>query len=414
MDSSFHLGISIMPPPPGRVIRIRPPATPTFHPQTWTERQATPPAAGTIRLFDDPSSAPNFFVACCWDRDRSLTEWINDIEQRRAEVADTSGFVASLYPTDYATDIERLFASTQRKRWLARKVLMKWFQRIWRKRPQCNIDLIELSPIAEVDAIYVTDTQIRQVYRFHRRDVFNTLLSNICMCDDMLPNPRPPANPFTNAPLRLTQIISVCEQLARYYGGRGRCPPTLFAAFCASRYDVRRFASENASLLSQHAIATYFKEYTAENQETVVDTMLQLITEMGEDITPNALRRWLRTGPRTPQHAEWLSLIRDYTLYMNLHVQVRRHWTSPLAINADARRLYNRTEFPEGVSVRVRQLRTAVRDGVRLPPTSTIGAGWSLPLILHPPLPPRDASGGATDMSDELMLQLIQNALFRM
>ena len=399
MDSPFHLGTPI----PQRIIRIRPPA-PTFHPQTWTERQATPPAAGTIRLFDDPSSAPNFFVGCCWDRDRSLTEWINDIEQHRTVVADTSGFVATLYPPGYGDDIERLFAATQRKRWLARKVLMKWSQRVWRKRPQCNIDLIEMSPIPEADAIYVTDTHIRQVYRFHRRDVFNTLLSNICMCEEMLPNPRPPANPFTNAPLRLTQIISVCEQLSRYYGSRGRCPPTLFAAFCASRYNVRRFASEHASLLSHHAIASYFKEHSVENQDVVIDTMLQLITEIGEEITLNALRRWLRTGP---QHGEWLALVRDYTLYMNLHVQVRPHWTSPLAINADVRRLYNRTEFPDGVSVRVRQLRTAVREGIRPPP---LGAGWSLPLILHPPMPP----GGAGDMNEDLILQLIQSALFRM
>jgi len=409
MDSPFHLGAPL-PTPTNRIIRIRPPAptTPTFHPQSWAEHQATPPAAGTIRLFDDPSSAPNFFVSCCWDRDRSLTEWVNDIERHRIELSDPSGFTVSLYPSGYVNDIEHVFASTQRKRWLARKVLMKWTQRVWRKRPQCNIDLIELSPIHEADAVYVTDTHIHQVYRFHRRDVFNTLLSNICMCDEMLPSPRPPANPFTNAPLRLTQIIGVCEQLSRYYGSRGRCPPTLFAAFCASRYNVRRFSSENASLLSQHAITSYFKEHTAENQDVVIETMHQLISEIGEEITLNALRRWLRTGPRTPQHGEWLALVRDYTLYMNLHVQVRPTWTSPLAINADVRRLYNRTEFPDGVSVRVRQLRTAVRDGIRLPPTST---GWSMPLIIHPP---RDASGGAGDMNEELILQLIQSALFRM
>jgi hypothetical protein len=413
MDSPFHIGVP-MPPPANRVIRIRPSAQRfTFDPHTWTERQTTLPAAGTIRLFDDPSSAPNFFVSCCWDRDRSLTEWINDIEHRRTELSDPSGFTVSLYPNGYADDIERVFMSTQRKRWLARKVLMKWTQRVWRRKPQCNIDLIEMSPIAEIDAVYVTDTTIKQVYRFHRRDVFNTLLSNICMCDEMLPNPRPPANPFTNAPLRLPQIIGLCEQLVRYYGAQGRCPPTLFAAFCASRYDVRRFASENASLLSQHAIATYFKNHSVENQEAVIDTMLQLITEANHEITPPALRRWLRTTPHTPQHGDWLRLVRDYTLYMNLHVQVRPTWTSPLAISAEVRRLYNRTEFPDGLSVRVRQLRDAVREGLRAPPLD-VTRGWSLPLILRPPLPPRDASGGAADMSDELILQLIQNALFRM
>lgn len=371
MDTPFHLGT----PPQSRIVRSRPPAPAFNSQQTWTARQTTIPAIGTIRLFDDPSSALNFFVACCWDRDRSLTEWINDIEHHRTELASVS-----LYPDDYGADIERIFTATQRKRWLARKVICHWQQRIWRRKPQCNIDLIELSPIAESDTIYVTDTKIRQVYRFHRRDVFNTLLSNICLCDEMLPNPRPPANPFTNAPFRESQIISVCEQLVRYYGTCGRCPPTVFAAFCASRYDVRRFARENASLLSQHAITAYFKEYTNRNQETILDTMLQLIMEANHTITPNALRRWIHTQPHTLQHNEWLRLVCDYTLYMNLHIQVRSHWTSQQAIGAEVRRLYNRTDFPDGISVRIRQLRTA--------------------------------STAVPD--DELVLQLIQSALFRM
>jgi hypothetical protein len=392
----FHLGTF------SRVIRIRPRTrTQTFNPQTWTERQATPPAAGTIRLFDEPTTAPNFLVGCCWDRDRSLTEWVTDIEHHRIEVDDSSGFAVSLYPAGYADDIERIFMATQRKRWLARKVLFKWTQRVWRRKPQCNIDLIEMSPIAEPDAIYVTDTKIHQVYRFHQRDVFNTLLSNICMCDDMLPNPRPPANPFTNAPLRESQIISVCEQLCRYYGVRGCCPPTLFAAFCAARYNLTRFREENASLLSQHAIASFFKEYTVENEETILDTMLQLITEANHDITPSSLRRWHRSAQS--QHNEWLRLVRDYTLYMNLHIQVRSHWTSQVAISRDVHRLYIRTEFPDGLSERVRQLRNAVRDGIQ--PPHTLGNGWNMPLILRPP---------PSTMDEELVLQLIQSALFRM
>jgi hypothetical protein len=184
------------------------------------------------------------------------------------------------------------------------------------------------------------------------------MLSNICMSEEMLPNPREPRNPWTNAPFTYGQIVGVCQSLLQDYARRGRCPPVLFSAFWASRFDVRRFASDNASLLGQHAINAYFKDVNDHNRETVADTIIQLLTEAGISCTPVGVRRWLRASPLTDGHREWLAMARDFTLYMNLHVQMRPHWHTDEMIYRDVRRLHQRHPISDGAGPRLRALRT--------------------------------------------------------
>jgi hypothetical protein len=77
-------------------------------------------------------------------------------------------------------------------------------------------------------------------------------------------------------------------------------------------------------------------------------------------VSPVAIREWLRSAPPlTPKHREWLELIRDYTLYINLHVQIRPHWRSEYFIHQDVRELVATTRFPDIMSQRMRMLRTA-------------------------------------------------------
>ena len=132
----------------------------------------------------------------------------------------------------------------------------------------------------------------------------------------------------------------------------------LFSAFWAAQFDVRRFATENASLLGQHAIVSYFKDINDHNRETVADTINTLLGESGVSFSPVNVRRWLRASPLTPAHREWLALARDYTLYMNLHVQIRPHWHSEDAVYRDVRRLNQRHPIADSAGPRLRMLRT--------------------------------------------------------
>lgn len=389
--------------------------------ESWAERVRTPPQPGRIRLLDPPWSAIYNSLERLWYTDKTLREWIDVIEQAKQDLSDNP-IAVSLRPMDYIERLEELFYKNQRQRWLGHVVRQRWCRRIWMKKTQCNIDMIDMAPIADKDAIFMTDTKHRQIYRFHRRDVFTNLLTNICMSDEMLPSPRPPTNPWTNAQLTMPQTMTLCQQIVADYAKRGLCPPVLFSAFWEARFSIRKFHDNNSALLSQHAIRSYFKDLHEDNLPTVLDTMINLLDACRIHYSIVALRRWLRQTPQTARHHEWLTMARDYTLYINLHVQARQNWYSEEYIYADVRRLYNRTTIPDPASARLQLLRNAASPTAQAPVAAAAAAAAAAPTlysILTYPLffnaPPRliqDASGGV--MSDDQALQIIRDALFRM
>lgn len=311
----------------------------SFTEDTWIERIKRLPEPGTIRLLTPPSDA-NYMVGRLWFTDKSLTDWNIDMEEIREKIENNPVF-AALCPPNLLEQMERIFFVNQRARWLASVVLRKWKTRVWAKRTQCNVDMIDLEPIPDRDAIFMTDTAQRQTFRFHRNDVFRNLIANICLSEEMLPYPRPPTNQWTNKILTLGQTISICEQLAKR--GMGSRSHIFLAAFCAARYDTKRFATENTPMLAQHAIESYFKDLTTDNAATVYDAIANVLTELRLRYTPTVLLKWLKETPQTDLHREWLKFVRDYTLYTNLHVQIRPHWVNMASIYRDVRDLYSRT-----------------------------------------------------------------------
>ncbi len=333
----------------------------------------------------------------------TLTEWIHKINQSCRDISENPIAVAFRVP-DYIEKITDLFESNQRKRWLVRLAVQRWTQRVWRRRTQCNIDMIDMLPIKDADAIFLTDTTHRTVFRFHRNDVFKSILSNLCLSDEMLPTPRYPTNPWTNSQLTVAQTMGLCQQLATDYGRRSTCPPVLFAAFWASRFNLKRFQEENSGLLSQHAIMSFFKDLHEHNMLTVFDTITTLLSRAGLDYSPFAIRKWIRQSPQTPLHKEWLALVRDYTLYINLHVQIRANWYTEDYIYHDVRRLYSRTVMPGGPSQRMRLLRAPLELVTQ--PMSVFGLN-TLPSILQLP---QDSSGSFTE---SIVSELLRNAFYR-
>jgi hypothetical protein len=331
------------------------------------DASAEPPLTGHIR----PLFPPRLGFEHWWRRDRSLSEWVFELEELQQQ--DTSGnvivpavtttsdvqlpSVSALHPPGYGAAVAELFHEIQAQRWRARKVLNRLRHRIWSRRIQCDVDLIDMAPVPPRDRILLTDTKNRTIFAFHRRDIFQNLLSNIGAASEMLPSPRLPTNPWTNQPLTKAQTMSLCQKLLLDYAQRGKCPPVLFAAFCAAKYDICRFESENSALLAQHAIRVYFADLHEHNRETVTDTVTQLLDEHGIRFSPVTVRRWFRQTPVTPLHREWLDLARDYTLHLNLHIQPRPSWHDDAGIARDVRRLYVRTDFSGVISPRLRLLR---------------------------------------------------------
>jgi hypothetical protein len=381
-------------PPPQTTAPAEPevpaPAPPPIVP--WVERCMTLPTQGTIRLLTPPPPAEGGASAATralWDTDQTYSQWMAR--------ADGDPAVAAI------------FEANQRRRWLARTVWHRLTQRVWCRRTQCNVDMIDMAEVSDADAILVTDAAHRTVYRFHRRDLFNTLLSNICMSEEMLPNPRAPRNPWTNAPFTFGQIVGVCHSLLQDYARHGRCPPVLFSAFWAAQFDVRRFAAENASLLGQHAITAYFKDINDHNRDTVADTIIQLLTEAGIACTPVGVRRWLRASPLTAGHREWLRMASDYTLYMNLHVQVRAHWHTEDIIQHDVRRLHQRHPVSDAAGPRLRALRNLATPG----PGSLEAPSEPMSNLLTLLFGPRTGPAPTTTPQDiDETIERIQNSLF--
>jgi hypothetical protein len=135
-----------------------------------------------------------------------------------------------------------------------------------------------------------------------------------------------------------------------------------------------------------------------------------MLVEAGCEFSLTAIRRWLRLTA-TPIHHEWLAAVRDYTMYINLHVQIRPEWYNQSYIMADIRRLFARTRLPDPTSQRVRSLRAA---SAVIPMTLPLPLPTQQPilgLLGLPLLPFQDVSGG---MGYDVALQLIQQALFRM
>jgi len=365
----------------------------------WDERIKTLATPGRIRLLSPPPDS--ILLSFLWSTDMTLTEWTEKIEQCQLDHS-VNSLTSDLMSSDYPERLTAIFAENQRKRWLARIVLHRWTHHVWRRRTQCNIDMIDMQPITDDNAIFLTDTKHHTIFRFHKQDVFKNLLTNICMSDEMLPTPRYPTNPWTNSTLTMAQTMGLCQQLATHYGRAGRCPPVLFAAFWAARFDLNRFLQENSGLLAQHAVTSFFKDLHNENQLVVFDTIVALLTYAGLNYSPIAIRRWLSQTPQTPLHREWLDIARDYTLYINLHVQVRTHWTSETQIYVDVRRLYSRTVLPEVTSQRTQLLRSNDIPNAIPPPPPMFGL-IGLPMLLQDP--------SSNIISENTAIQLIYNVL---
>ena len=381
------------------------PSTPIIHHPPWSERKNTPPEPHFIRLFDDPH--PNHYgLQSLWFTDYTFTEWHTMIDKRIQDLSNNP-MINAFDVSGQIDFMKNVFATNQRKRWLARVVQLKWTQRVWLKKTQCNVDMIDMAPIPDADAIFMTDTKHRQIFRFHRRDIFTNLLSNICLSDEMLPTPREPTNPWNNSPLTMAQTMGLCTQLVQDFAKRGKCPPVLFSAFWAARFNLKRFQDENSALLSQHAIASYFKDLHTDNIGVVEETIMNLLTAASLDYSPTAIRRWLHQTPHTQLHRDWLAMARDYTLYVNLHVQARAHWYTTERIYVDVARLYNRMVLPNPMSNRVRSLRAATTTYNHSHNSAILG----LSLLFPPSL--LDISGNNSVMSADTAIQLIQNALFR-
>lgn len=399
---------SMLPPPPSRpriVPRLQIPrrGPPFILPTPWAERSKIPPEPHFIRLLDNPVQNP-YGLQTLWDTDYTLTEWHTMIDKRSKDLSDNV-LINAFDVTGQIAFMKNVFATNQRKRWLARVVQLKWTQRLWLKKTQCNVDMIDMESIADKDAILMTDTKHRQIFRFHRRDIFTNLLTNICSSDEMLPTPRSPTNPWNNTPLTMAQTMSICSKMVQDYAKRGKCPPVLLSAFWAARFCLKRFQEDNSALLSQHAIQSYFKDLHSDNISVVEDTIINLLTAANLNYSPTAIRRWLHQTPQTQLHTDWLKMARDYTLYINLHVQARPHWYTVERIYADVERLYNRMTLPNPISNRVRALRAATTSVSHNP------AILGLSMLFQPSL--LDISGADAAMSADAAIQLIQNALFR-
>jgi hypothetical protein len=411
-DASYNYVQSAIPYVPRTRIRLIAPRTenrnhtiaPFTPPRPWAERKKIMPEPHFIRLFDDPQPNP-YGLQSLWNTDYTFTEWNTMIEQRCKDLSDNV-LINAFDVSGQIAFLKNVFATNQRKRWLARVVQLKWTQRVWLKRTQCNVDMIDMAPIADADAILMTDTKHHQIFRFHRRDVFTNLLSNICLSDEMLPTPRAPTNPWNNSPLTMAQTMGICIKLVADFAKRGKCPPVLFSAFWAARFDLRRFQEENSALLSQHAIVSYFKDLHSDNIGVVEDTIINLLTAAGLDYSPSAIRRWLHQTQQTQLHKDWLAMARDYTLYINLHVQARPSWYTVERIYVDVGRLYNRMVLPDPTSNRLRSLRHATTS-VSANNPAILGLSLLFPQSLL------DISGSNNNMSADAAIQLIQSALFR-
>ena len=386
--------------PGPRIISLNPPLIFPVSPQ-WEERTKSCPAPGKIRLLTKPAELPIPLLKY-WYADMSLTEWTSALKSLKTDL-DTNPITLALLPPNFLQTVTDIFETNQRARWLASVVLQRWKLRVWRKRTQCNVDMIDMAPVSDRDAILITDTKQRQMFRFHRRDLFNNLIANICMSEEMMPYPRTPTNPWSNVPLTLGQTMSVCNKLSLDYALRGKCPPVLLAAFCEARFDLLRFKQDNASMLSQHAIYSYFKDLTSENMDTVYDTLTQLLTSANLGYSSTAISRWLKQMPQTALHREWLLMVRDYTVYINLHVQVRPTWRSAIDIRQDVRTLYRRTttELPDRT---LRVLGSTNTTGPHLNLiTSSLEELFSLQMQIGEPQP----------MDNDTALMLIGATLFR-
>jgi hypothetical protein len=148
--------------------------------------------------------------------------------------------------------------------------------------------------------------------------------------------------------------MSLCQQLLVDYASRNKCPPVLFAAFCEARYDIHKFYIKHPVLLGQHAIYVYFNDIHTQNIDVIVDTIGQLLAIVSVSSSAVGLKEWLQLA-QTPIHKEWLELCRDYTLYINLHVQIRPHWHSIYQISLDILQLYRRTTFTQRTIIRQRR-----------------------------------------------------------
>jgi hypothetical protein len=356
------------------------------------ERRKLPPPPGKIRMLEEPDKYPRV-IARYWDTDMSLTEWIEEFITIRKQYKEKT-ISSVLYPESFLDTLHFSFVTNQRNRFLVRKVYRKWSQRVWMKRTQCNITLIDMEEFKDKDAIYLTDTKHHQIFRFHRSDVFKNFLTNISSCDEMLPSPRIPTNPWTNEPLTFQQTLSICNQMISYYAAKGKCPPLLFTAFCSSQYNIRTFRYKQASILAQNAIKTYFAEITPENRDVIEDTIVQLLYTAGCLFSPDSLHKWICSNS-SPLHREWLSIVCDYTLYMNLHVQVRPYWYNQTYILMDIRRLYERSSM----------FREIIRPGTSTthrssqPAQQAQQAPSQQPQSEPPPLPPLPISNTSVSYS---------------
>lgn len=266
---------------------------------------------------------------------QSLTKWSNLLKLTENENEDEN---------ENEGETITAFFENQRARWLVAKVLSKWRWNMWKRSPKCNVDLILGEEIPEKFSFYLTDTVNKTVYKFHRNDVARHVVSKLSslMEGTAHPSPQKITNPWTNAPLTFAQEIAVCQRLLE--NGMGFCRSPILAAYCASRFDIKKLSTEYAGLLVQNALTSYYSNLTEFNREAICEELITLLKRAGVSIhQARAFDKWFTdtetsTDPSViALRKEWLSVVRDFVVFKFLQIQIRTN------LYGDVRALLERT-----------------------------------------------------------------------
>jgi hypothetical protein len=130
----------------------------------------------------------------------------------------------------------------------------------------------KLKDIKKENLIELIDN--KTIYKFRISDMVNIVENSLCSCEyEMLHNPLPPKNPFTNTPFTKSFFINLYFKVKH----SNLKIPTLFHNFFLCYFDLKIFEIENDVLIREQVIARYLKNLTQEEYYDNIMKMLKIV-----------------------------------------------------------------------------------------------------------------------------------------
>jgi len=314
---------------------------------------------GQIRVFLHKPPNPQDVLAIATQRLRRFSgtfqEWqvfLKDLQLDKDMFK--SSFIFKSKPnriTEFNTQIadaaQYIFQYNQHFRWIFKRAVGRWLHR----RASSRVigedrDIITLEPVKPADRIAIICLITRSTYIYSAGSLLKSIISNLEIQVEAIPQPKQPINPYTNIPFTYAQMQNLYFELMMWCATNRKTIPPVLALYKESNFNPDLLSKIHHNYIQYRAGKNYFtreeddEEFFIDNLKALLDAYEPLIRP-AERPSINILKFkcWYKLDQNHYLMKQWKSLVSDYWYYTQTEHFSREYWTSENSVMMDVRTL---------------------------------------------------------------------------